>query len=186
MAEAELEHEVVGQEGHHPIQAEHGMSPFARMVGVAVSLTGVVLAVVGIASHRAHTAAVINRTDANDQWAYYQSKKTLGYVAEAASNLGATLATDPARTQAILARYDTDRQHYQQEAESIRQEAESKAQKSAHEESRALLLDVSEGFLELGLVLSSLYFMAHRRFFPFLGGVSAVVGMGFAAWGLLS
>jgi hypothetical protein len=155
-------------------------------VGIGVSLTGVVLAVVGIASHRAHTAAVIHRTEANDQWAYYQSKKTLGYVAEATSSLSAALATDPARAQDLVARYGKDLAHYQQEAESIRHDAEGKSAESEHEEKRALLLDVSEGFLELGLVLSSLYFMAHRRFFPFIGGFSAVIGMGFAAWGLLS
>jgi hypothetical protein len=186
MAEAELGHEMGGHEGHHHMQGEHGMTRFAKLVGVGVSLTGVVLAVVGIASHRAHTAAVIDRTDANDQWAYYQSKKTLGYVAEATSNLETTLVADPARTQAVIERYGKDRQHYQQEAESIRHQAETKSQESEHEEARALLLDVSEGFLELGLVLSSLYFMAHRRFFPFIGGFSAVVGMGFAVWGFLS
>jgi hypothetical protein len=185
MAEAELGHEIGGHEGHH-IAAEHGMSPFAKLVGVGVSLTGVVLAVVGIASHRAHTAAVIDRTDANDQWEYYQSKRTLGYVAEAAYNLESTLPGDPARTQAVIERYSKDRQHYQEDAERIQKDAVSKGHDSEHEERRALLMDVSEGFLELGLVLSSLYFMAHRRFFPFIGAVSAVAGIGFAVYGFLS
>jgi hypothetical protein len=39
-----------------------------------------------------------------------------------------------------------------------------------------LRLDIGEGFLELGLVMSSLYFLSKRRFFPIIGGVAAVIG----------
>jgi Domain of unknown function (DUF4337) len=38
-------------------------------------------------------------------------------------------------------------------------------------------LDLGEGFLELGLVLSSLYFLSRRRFFPVIGISAAFLGM---------
>ena len=38
-------------------------------------------------------------------------------------------------------------------------------------------LDVGEGFLELGLVLSSLYFLSKRRLFPHFGAIAALAGI---------
>ena len=50
---------------HH---AEHGAAdPMSRRVGVMVAMLGILLAVVTISSHRAHTAAVVRRTEANDE-----------------------------------------------------------------------------------------------------------------------
>ena len=54
---------------------EHANDEFGRRVGVMVGVIGIILAVVTISSHRAHTAAVIARTEANDQWSFFQSKK---------------------------------------------------------------------------------------------------------------
>jgi hypothetical protein len=50
---------------------------------------------------------------------------------------------------------------------------------------RALYYDIGEGFLELGLVLSSLYFLARKRLFPMLGGVAALLGAIVAAVGMI-
>ena len=52
-------------------------------------------------------------------------------------------------------------------------------------EGRALWLDLSEGFLELGLVLSSLFFLAKRKFFPIFGGIAAALGAGLAIYSLI-
>jgi ammonia channel protein AmtB len=54
----------------HPAH-EHDADPLARRTGMMVGVIGITLAVVTIAAHREHTAAVIHRTEANDQWAYY-------------------------------------------------------------------------------------------------------------------
>ncbi len=56
---------------------EHPNDEFGRRVGVMVGIIGIILAVVTISSHRAHTAAVIHRTEANDQWSFFQSKKPI-------------------------------------------------------------------------------------------------------------
>jgi hypothetical protein len=44
---------------------------------------------------------------------------------------------------------------------------------------------MGEGFLELGLVLSSLYFLSKQRLFPIIGGIAAVIGLGLAIAGFL-
>jgi hypothetical protein len=44
---------------------------------------------------------------------------------------------------------------------------------------------LGEGFLELGLVLCSLYFLARTGFFPIFGIISAVAGTALGIWGSL-
>ncbi len=167
---AELEIHV----GHEPA---HAGDELAKGVSVMVAIVSVVLAVVTIASHRAHTAAVIHRTEANDQWAFYQAKKTREHLVDIASQLaGALSAGDPEKARALAARYAKDRDRYDGEAKAIQHDAEDREAESERQERRALRLDLGEGFLELGLVLSSLYFLSKRRFFPVLGGAAAVIG----------
>ena len=162
----------------HVAHETHAGDAFAKGVSVMVAIIGVVLAVVTIASHRAHTAAVIHRTEANDQWAYYQAKKTREHLTDIASQLALTLtAADPQKARALASRYASDRDRYADQAKAIEQGAQDRQSASEREERRGLRLDVGEGFLELGLVLSSLYFLSKRKLFPALGGGAAIVGL---------
>jgi hypothetical protein len=52
-------------------------------------------------------------------------------------------------------------------------------------EHQALRFDLGEGLLELGLVLSSLYFLAKKRVFPLFGLSAAVVGAAIGISGFL-
>jgi len=66
--------------------------------------------------------------------------------------------------------------HEAQELPELERKARESQAETAREEGRAMRLDIGEGFLELGLVLSSLYFLSKRRFFPALGISAAVIG----------
>jgi hypothetical protein len=164
---------------------DHGGDDFGRRVGVAVGVIGIVLAVVTIGSHRAHTAAVITRTEANDEWSFYQAKKLREHLVEVGGELAKALTNDPPRVQALVDKLEADRSRYEHDAEDIQKEAKAREDATVREEKRALRMDIGEGFLELGLVLSSLYFLSKRRFFPFFGGIAAVVGTLMGAAGLL-
>lgn len=164
---------------------EHSNDEFGRRVGVMVGIIGIILAVVTISSHRAHTAAVIARTEANDQWSFFQSKKLRQHLAETGSSLATALATDPAKVQALVDKLDKDKERYAHDSEDIQKEAQAKEQDSEHEERRALRLDMGEGFLELGLVLSSLYFLSKSRLFPIIGGIAAIGGTALGIAGYL-
>jgi Domain of unknown function (DUF4337) len=155
---------------------EHSNDEFGRRVGVAVGIIGIILAAVTILSHRAHTQAVIERTAANDQWSFYQAKKLREHLEDVGSSLATALATDPARVQALVEKLDKEKDRYAHEAEEIQKDAKEKDNASAHEEQRAIWLDFGEGLLELGMVLSSLYFLSKNRLFPMVGGVAAAIG----------
>jgi hypothetical protein len=183
MAEAEAGIEVHGgHEGH--MHEAHESSRFGKAIAMKVSLIGVILAVVTIGSHRAHTAAVIHRTESNDQWSYYQAKRNREYLAQYALDTIPLLPnTDKARTQELLERYSADVKKYKSESAEIEKEGDAADARCKTEESRALYLDTSEGFFELGLVLSSLFFLSKRALFPIIGALSAVVGAVFGVIG---
>jgi hypothetical protein len=158
------------------LKPEHAADPNSRRVGILVGVVGILLSVVTIASHRAHTQAVIHRTESNDQWTYYQAKKTRENTEEVALTLMKALAVDPAKTEALTQKLETARAKYAADAEKIQEEARGKDHETAVEERRALRFDLGEGLLELGLVLCSLYFLARKLFFPVLGVLASIAG----------
>ncbi|HET9390406.1 MAG TPA: DUF4337 domain-containing protein [Steroidobacteraceae bacterium] len=164
---------------------DHAADTVAQRVGVAVGVIGVLLAVVTIGSHRAHTQAVINRTEANDQWSFYQAKKIRQQVLEVGAGLARTLAAEEGKAEGLVERYSAQGARYGQETADIEKVARAAEEETRREERRALRLDLGEGFLELGLVLSSLYFLSRRRFFPALGLGAAAIGTALGVAGFL-
>jgi hypothetical protein len=165
------------------VKPEHAADPNTRRVGILVGVVGILLSVVTIASHRAHTQAVIHRTESNDQWAFYQAKKIRESVSDVALTLLAALQSDAGRADAAARRLETARDKYADDAKEIMKEAQAKDAEQKIEESRALRYDIGEGLLELGLVLCSLYFLARKGFFPILGVVASLAGTGMGIWG---
>jgi hypothetical protein len=156
---------------------EHGGDAFTKGVSVMVGVIGIVLAFVTIASHRAHTAAVIHRTEANDQWSFYEAKKEREHLMDVAAGLlGVVQVAQPDKAQALGARYGKERDRYAADATQIQQEAQAREAESRRQEARGLRLDLGEGLLELGLVLTSLFFLARNRLFPVIGILAALGG----------
>jgi hypothetical protein len=158
------------------VKPEHADDPDTRRVGILVGVVGILLSVVTISSHRAHTDAVIHRTESNDQWTYYQAKKTRENTEEVALALMTAVGTDPAKVEAVARKLEAARAKYAADAEKIQEEARAKDKETDKEEHRALYFDIGEGLLELGLVLCSLYFLARKLFFPIFGVLSSVAG----------
>lgn len=166
--------------------ADHGAGdPMSRRVAVMVAVLGILLAVVTISSHRAHTAAVVRRTEANDEWAHFQAKKIREHTSEVASEVTAAVGTDPARIEAARARLEAMAGKYKKDAEEIKGQAEAKQHQTEESEHRALAFDLGEGFIELGLVVTSLYFLGRDRLFPVVGSIAALTGIGLGVVGFL-
>ena len=167
------------------LKPEHTADPNTRRVGILVGVVGIFLSLTTIASHRAHTDAVIHRTESNDAWAYYQAKKIREYESEVAVTLLHTLGTDPAKLEAAVQKLEASRTKFASDAEKIQEDAKAKDDESDVEEARALKYDIGEGLLELGLVLCSLYFLARKSFFPIFGVLAAIAGTAIGIWGFL-
>jgi hypothetical protein len=176
MAEVEI------HTGHH----DHSGDGFGQTVGVAVGVIGIILAIVTIGSHRAHNAAVINRTEVNDQWSFYQAKKIRQQVLDVGADLARSLSTDESRVQAIVDKYTKQSARYAEETKDLESKAHEAEGETKREEGRAVRLDIGEGFLELGLVMSSLYFLSKRKFFPVIGFIAAAIGTVLGVMGFLA
>jgi hypothetical protein len=166
------------------VTPEHAADPKTRVVGILVGVIGIFLSVVTIASHRAHTQAVIERTGANDAWAFYQAKKIRANVSDAALSILETLAPDPAKAADTEQKLRGTRDKELGDTKDLEARAHADEEKTELEEKRALRFDIGEGLLELGLVLTSLYFLARNDFFPIFGVLCAIGGitMGIVGW----
>src|SRR3954467_12034808 len=120
MAEVEI------HTGHH----DHSADPLGQTVGVAVGVIGIILAVVTIGSHRAHNAAVINRTEENDLWSFYQAKKGRQQVLDVGADLARSLSTDESRVQAIIDKYTKQSARYSEETKELDKEANLKGEET--------------------------------------------------------
>jgi hypothetical protein len=166
------------------VTPEHAADPKTRIVGILVGVIGIFLSVVTIASHRAHTQAVIERTGANDAWAFYQAKKIRANVSDAALSILESLAPDAAKAADAEHKLQAARDKELGDTKDLEARARGAEEKTELEEKRALRFDIGEGLLELGLVLTSLYFLARNDFFPIFGVLCALGGIavGILGW----
>lgn len=165
----------------------HGDSndPLGKKVGVQAALLAVALAIVTIMSHRAHTEGVMEKADANDKWSYYQSTRLKAHNLELGTDLMSALGAMGEAAEKTLERYKEEKEKYEKKGEKIKEEAEHADHAAKHAEAQASRFDLGEGLLEIGLVLSSLYFISHKKMFPVIGLLSALGGIALAITGMM-
>jgi hypothetical protein len=173
MAELEIHHE-----------SGHAIDPIGQRVGVMAAILAVALAIVSIASHRTHTAAIISKSAANDKWAQYQSTRVKFHSLELGETLAGLVKGQDGAAQ-VLADYGRQKKKYEKEGAEIMEDARRADEMAEADEHRALRYDFGEGLLEIALVVTSLYFISHKNMFPVMGVVAGIARMAIAATGLL-
>lgn len=171
MAELEIHHEV------------EGADPLGKKIGVLASILAVLLGIVTIVSHRAHTDAVLFKSDANDKWSFYQSKRIKFHSLELGVDMLNAMPNRSPEANVTLARYEKEKKRYTRESDEAQADARKTDERAAHAEDQALRFDFGEGLLEIGLILTSLYFIARSKLFPVVGVVSALIGVAMAISG---
>lgn len=162
-----------------------GSDPFGKKIGILASVIAVFLAVVTIVSHRAHTDAVLMKSEANDKWSYYQSKRIKFHSLELGEDLVNVLGAKSDAAQKMLEKYGADKKKYAHDSDVAQEDARKQDEEAAHVEAKALRYDFGEGLLEIGLVLTSLYFISRSKLFPVMGALGAALGVGIAVYGWL-
>lgn len=169
---------------HHEQEVEK--DPVGKKVGVLAAVLAVFLAIVTIESHRAHTDAILETTKANDQWNLYQSRRLKSHNLELGADLIALLAAKGnGEAGKKLEEYRAGIKKYENDSQESSHEARAKEKEAEHAEHRALYFDFGEGLLEIGLVLSSLYFIGRRMLFPVAGIIAGLAGIAAAAVGFM-
>ena len=65
---------------------------------------------------------------------------------------------------------------YANEGKEITDEARRADEAAETSEKRALRFDFGEGLLEIALVVTSLYFISHKKMFPVIGVIAGIAG----------
>ena len=169
MAELEIHHE-----------SEHAIDSFGQKVGVLAAALAVALAVVSIASHRTHTAAIIHTSAANDAWAHYQSARVKYHNLELGLNLVQALGVKSEAADKLVADYSAQLKKYENQAAQIQSEAQGDDAGAEADENRGLRYDIGEGLLEIAVVVSSLYFISRKKMFPLMGLIAGWGGIALA------
>jgi len=172
--EHELEHEA--QRGPGLAQQVAVFTAILATLGAFVSYQG------GAAQNEAmmfKNEAVLKKTAASDQWAYYQSKSTKGHLAE----LAAHLARDPdkaAQYAKEVERYEKEKKDIRVKAEALDEESEKANQRSEkiyhphHRLAQAMTL------IQISISLASITALTRRRWL-FAAALVAAAG-GTALW----
>ena len=166
-------------------ESENGGDPRGQKIGILAAVLAVGLGMVTIASHRAHTAGVLLRTEANDQWAHYQSQRLKLHNLELGEELIRLLGSKNEATDRALERYKSEKDRYEAESKKVQDEARQKEMEGDAVEQRALRYDFGEGLLEIALVLTSLYFISRRMLFPVIGVIAGFAGIAIAITGFV-
>ena len=173
------------QELHeHAEHAAHNreMAP----VSLTMAFLAVAVAVVSLLGHRAHTEEVLLRTQANDQWAYYQGKDTRLHIDKKFAELDAYIAVaDKAKAEEARKANETEADEYRKQGKEIQAKARELEQEMEMEGRRTDRFDLAEVFLEIALVITSITLLSGRRMFWYAGMVLGVLGIVTAATSML-
>jgi hypothetical protein len=168
----------------HAEHAKH--DPTLVPITVTMAVLAVLVAVVTLLGHRAHTEEVVLQAKSSDQWAYYQAKNIRRHTDELFVDLTSVEATtDAAGLAKLREKYSGEATRYKDEQKEIEDKAHEMEAEVAHERNRADRFDLSEVFMEVGLVITSITLLSGRRIFWYLGMALGVVGIVVATTGFL-
>lgn len=165
------------QELHeHAEHAQH--DPSMAPVSLTMAVLAVLVAVAALLGHRAHTEEVVLQAKSSDQWAFYQAKNIRRHNDEIFTDLTSVLATTNSDAVSKLReKYSQEAERYKGEQKQIEEQAKDLQNEVAFERKRADRFDLSEVFLEIALVITSITLLSGRRLFWQAGIVMAVVGL---------
>jgi hypothetical protein len=168
----------------HAEHAHH--NPNLAPVSLTMAVLAVLVAVVTLLGHRAHTEEVVLQAKASDQWAYYQAKNIREHEDELFADLcNAVTSKDPAAMDKLHDKSTQEAERYKHDKSEIQDDARKLEDEVAMERRRADRYDLSEVFLEIGLVITSITLLSGRRIFWYLGILFGAVGVLVGATGIM-
>ena len=172
---------VMGSAEFHELHehAEHGahdrsMAP----VSLTMAILAVGLAIISLLGHRAHTEEMLLQTQVSDKWAYYQAKNIRMHEDEVVADLAAVMvATDTQKAAQLRDKYKSEADRYRTDKNDIEAEARKLEDETKLEDRRTDRFDLSEVFMEIALVVTSITLLTGRRIFWYAGIVFCAIGV---------
>ena len=167
MEESEVPLEHLQEHVHH--SAEHSRERWISWVALSTAILAVLAAIAGLLSGRYVNEAMMNQSEASDQWNYYQAKGIKAAVLDAKMSLsGASNESDQSK-----------RDRYEKEQEKIKSEAE---QKEAAAKSNFHKHEVFAGgvtMFQIAIAIAAISALTRKRRFWIVSLLFGVVGCAF-------
>ncbi len=167
-------------------QQEGARENHMMAVSFSISVLAVLVALVTVFSHRAHTAAVLDQARASDEWGLYQAKKIRQTSIQSTSDLLVVLAPGNAAAAAKLQDYKTHTAKWDAdlaESEHKARELEEQVEGAEHKAGR---FDAGEALLQIAVVLASITLLTRQRLYWLVALTVGGVGTIFALFGYLA
>ncbi len=169
-------------EHHH----DHGDNPLVIPVSVTISILAVLVAMVTLLGHRAHTEELSRETQAASRWTQYQAKSIRQHEAENTSDVVNLVAgLDKEKGEKLKEKYEKQLEHYASDKEDVSEQAKELEAERDLAARRADRFDAGEALLEIGLVICSITLLAKKKGFWFAGMAIGATGVVIAITGFL-
>jgi hypothetical protein len=161
-------------------------SPLVIPVSVTISILAVLVAIVTLLGHRAHTEELSLETQAAIRWQQYQAKSIRLRITQIGSDIVSVVAPlNKEKGEALAEKYQKEVEHYASDKEDVSKIAEGFEAERDRAMHRADRFDLGEVLLEIGLVICSLTLLAKSKIFWVGGVLVAVIGFSVAMTGFL-
>jgi hypothetical protein len=174
----------------HAVEHEAQKGGLGQQVAIFSAILATVGAIVSfLGGHTQNEAlyfkneAVLKKTEASNQWNYYQAKSQKQNLAEFA----ASLTNDPAKADFYrkeAARYAEEKKDIEKNARRLEKESEAANEKSVHALHPHEKLAVSMTLMQIAIALASITILTRKRWLLLAAGLSALGGaaLGVIAW----
>ena len=171
-------------------QAHHGPG-LAQYIAIFTALLATIAAVVGY--HVSTTLneailykneAVLLKTEASDQWNYYQAKSTKGHLVEVAADLAQGSAAERYRQQ--IEKYEHEKQEIKHAAEELDAKSREANEHSEHLMHPLHRAEQSITLFQIAISLASITALTRKRWLFGFAGLAAVAGVALASASFLA
>ena len=164
------------QELHEHAEHTHE-HPQLVPVSFTISVLAVLVAVVTLVGHRAHTEEVVTEIKAADTWAEYQAKNIRYHNYSSLADVVSILPGANEKSVKVQEHFRQESERYNHEKDELQTEARKLESEVVTERRKANRYDFGEAMLEMALVLASITLLTRRRPFWYIGTVFGVVGL---------
>jgi len=158
------------------------ISIFTALLATFGAIVGLYVAYTINDSMKLKNEAVLKKTEASDQWNFYQAKSQKGNLAQLAIDL--TTGDKSARYRKEVERYNTEKTEIRDKAEKLDKESEHADEESIHLQHPLHFSEISMALLQISIALASVTALTRKRWLFAVAGVAASGGVTLAviAW----
>lgn len=166
----------------HGVEHEaHGSDPSERLPAFLAAVFAVLLALVSLGGHRAHTEAILMQGNATNHWAWYQASRIKYHMQDVGTELINQVTGAGGEVREVPRDFQKKMEKYEKQSKEIETKARDFDEKVHQAEKKANYFDTGEIFLEVAIVLISLSFLTKRSIFWKIASLSGAVGIVIAA-----